>query len=81
MEREEFYAKMSTIPAITTRSSVSPGDRPSMQLLTLPSPRLRSRGGSIASFRSEDALSNLSLGSLLPADMEDGVLCKQTFAP
>ncbi|VDM35680.1 unnamed protein product [Hydatigera taeniaeformis] len=53
-----------------------PRDRPSMQLLTLPpSGRNYSRNCSIASYRSEDALSNLSLGSLLPPDLDDEILC------
>ncbi|KAL5103264.1 Sodium bicarbonate transporter-like protein 11 [Taenia crassiceps] len=83
LKGEDFLHKTATIPSIMTRNSESPEspesplprDRPSMQLLTLPpSGRNYSRNCSIASYRSEDALSNLSLGSLLPPDLDDEIL-------
>ncbi|KAL5964499.1 hypothetical protein TSMEX_007738 [Taenia solium] len=84
LKGEDFLQKTATIPSIMARNSESPEspesplprDRPNMQLLTLPpSGRDYSRNCSIASYRSEDALSNLSLGSLLPPDLDDGILC------
>ncbi|KAM7534641.1 hypothetical protein Aperf_G00000109956 [Anoplocephala perfoliata] len=73
-------AKTATIPAILTRDSGSletprSGERQNMQLLTLPAAALsRSRGCSITSYRSEDAISNLSLGSLLQPDWNEDIL-------
>ncbi|VDK38303.1 unnamed protein product [Taenia asiatica] len=89
LKGEDFLHKTATIPSIMARNSESPEspesplprERPSMQLLTLPpSGRNYSRNCSIASYRSEDALSNLSLGSLLPPDLDDGILCKSRFS-
>ncbi|KAM3174477.1 hypothetical protein ACTXT7_010472 [Hymenolepis weldensis] len=80
IKREEYISKTSTIPAIMERDSnllesPLPGERPSMQLLTLPTASLsRSRGCSIASYRSEDAISNLSLGSLLQPEFDEDFL-------
>lgn len=80
IKRVEYISKTSTIPAIMARDSGSlesplPGERPSMQLLTLPTAALsRSRGCSIASYRSEDAISNLSLGSLLHPEFDEEYL-------
>ncbi|VDN97275.1 unnamed protein product [Rodentolepis nana] len=85
IKREEYNAKTSTIPAIMTRDSGSaesplPGERPCMQLLTLPTAALsRSRGCSIASYRSEDAISNLSLGSLLQPEFDEEFLSDVCF--
>ncbi len=51
---------------------MSPSPRPNMQLLTLPSAvKQRSREASITSYRSDDGLSNISVGSLLPHE-DDG---------
>nr|CDS21415.1 Anion:Bicarbonate TranSporter family member [Echinococcus granulosus] len=83
LKGDDFLHKTATVPSIMTRNLESPGspesplprDRPSMQLLTLPpSGRSYSRNCSIASYRSEDALSNLSLGSLLPPDLDNEIL-------
>ena len=85
VKEEDFLQKTATVPAITTWVSGSPEsqlsvDRPSMQLLTLPSTaRSRSRGCSITSYRSEDALSNHSLGSLIPHDFDVDYLCECLF--